>query len=77
MSYLTVFLILSGLLLAWYVSRMFGRRRYVSRKQDRLSSAFDRSQATRTHGPGAQGITQNILIANMATAPRRFWRNSA
>lgn len=76
MTYLTVFFVLSGLLLVWFLSRIFNRRRYVSRRQDNLSSSFDRSQATRTYGPGAQGITQNILIANLSSS-HRFRRNSA
>lgn len=76
MTYLTVFFVLSGLLLAWYLTRIFNRRRHFSRRQDRLSSSFDRSQSTRTYGPGAQGITQNILIANL-TSSRRFRGNSA
>ena len=64
MSYLAVFSILGGLMLAWSVFGAIRRRQRDFHKQERLASAFDRSQSTRTHGPGVQGITQNILIAN-------------
>ena len=77
MTYLAVAAALFGLLLACGVLRAVHRRRRFSRRQDRLALSFYRSQGTRTHGPGAQGITQNILIANMPTSSRRLRRNSA
>jgi len=76
MTYLAVASALFGLLLAWSVLKAVLRQRRFANRQNRLASAFYRSQGTRTHGPGAQGITQNILIANMPTSSRRVRRNS-
>lgn len=68
MSYLAVISMIGGLMLAWSVFGAIRRRQQDFRKQERLASAFDRSQSTRLHGPGAQGISQNFLIANWATS---------
>jgi len=64
MSYLALISILGGLMLGWSVLGTVRRRRRDFHNQERLASAFNRSQSIRVHGPGAQGITQNILIAN-------------
>jgi len=64
MSYFAAFSIFFGLFLGWSVFRTVRRRRRDFHRQERLASSFNRSQSTRTHGPGAQGISQNFLIAN-------------
>ena len=48
--------------------RTLRRRRRDLIKQERLSSAFDRSHAVRSHGHGAVGISQNLLIAQLTAS---------
>ena len=59
-SGLTILMVISG------VVKLQRRIRKNSFKQERLNSSFNRSRAIRAHGPGAQGITQNIRIAGLA-----------
>jgi hypothetical protein len=58
----------TALIALWAI--VTARRRYSknSMKQERLSSAFNRSRAVRAHGPGAQGISQNIRIAGLVAS---------
>ena len=75
MSYIAVISILGGLMLAWSLFGAIRRRQRDFHKQERLTSAFARSRSTRVHGPGAQGITQNILIANWGASSPTLRRN--
>ena len=54
----------------WGATRTLRRRRKRVLKQERLASAFNRSHAVRSHGHGAVGISQNLLIAQLTvTSP--------
>jgi hypothetical protein len=73
MTYIAAFAGLAVLVVLWGTMRTLRRRRRKFLKQERLSSAFNRSHAVRSHGHGAVGISQNLLIAQLtaSTSPSR------
>lgn len=75
MIYLTAPAGLIALIVLWVIVRALRRHKRDSLKQEGLSSAFDRSHAVRDHGDGAQGISQNILIAGLVTSAAKSGRS--
>ncbi len=74
MIYLLIPAGLIVLITFWGIAKMLRRRKRNLLKQERLSSSFNLSYAVRNHGDGAQGISQNIIIAGLAapsSKPRR------
>ena len=65
MMYVVAFSGTAALLVCWSLVRFLRDRRLAAIKQERLSSAFDRSHAIRAHGHGAVAISQNLLIAEL------------
>ena len=74
MTYLAAFIGVAFSIVIWAVAKARHERRKTFIKQERLSSAFDRSHAVRLHGDGAQGISQNILIAALAASATKSRR---
>lgn len=52
----------------WGATRTLRRRRRSVLKQERLALAFNQSHAVRSHGHGAVGISQNLLIARLTAS---------
>ena len=65
MMYVVAFSGSAALLFFWCIVRVLRDRRVAAVKQERLSSAFERSHAIRSHGHGAVAISQNLLIAEL------------
>ena len=66
MMYVAGFAGSAALLFLWCIARVLRDRRSATIKQERLSSAFERSHAVRSHGHGAVAISQNLVIAELA-----------
>lgn len=75
MIYVTTFIGLAVLIAISAIVKLRRRKRKNSFKQERLSSSFNRSRAVRAHGPGAQGISQNIRIAGLAASSDKSGRS--
>lgn len=58
----------------WVLATARRQHKRKTLKQERLSSAFDRSYAVRNHGDGAQGITQNLRIASLIPTSSKIRR---
>lgn len=68
MTYIASLTGLAVLVALWGATTTLRRRRRNFLKQERLSSAFNRSHAVRSHGHGAVGISQNLLIAQLTAS---------
>jgi len=66
MMYVVAFSGSAALMVCWCIVRFLRDRRLAAVKQERLSSAFERSHAIRSHGHGAVAVSQNLLIAALA-----------
>lgn len=68
MIYIAAFIGPAVLVVLWAAVTAVRRRKRNFIKQERLSSAFNRSHAVRSHGHGAVGISQNLLIAQLTAS---------